>query len=173
MPKHLGEELVRGGQVLLAVTEENTGTGVECGPGHFGDECRLAQAGFTRDDDHFAGPAARHPFESSGDRFGLGAPPDNADIGCGGEPSWQRYGSGAHLAYRLPQDLHRFDGFGQTLERELTQGSALVAAPASGHGADEVGRQDLTGVAMGTETGRLRRPGLRSSRRSRYWPRPH
>lgn len=46
----LGEELVGGGEVLLAVAEEDKGTVVERSSGRLGNQCRLPLAGLARDE---------------------------------------------------------------------------------------------------------------------------
>ena len=68
-----GEELVGGGEVLLAVAEQHTGPGVERGPGRLGHEGGLAQTGLTRDEQHLAPFAARHTLDGVGDRSHLGS----------------------------------------------------------------------------------------------------
>ena len=58
----LGEELVGGGEVLLAVTEEHTSPIVEGGAGRFGHQRGLAQPGLPGDEDISSPRSARHPL---------------------------------------------------------------------------------------------------------------
>ena len=57
----LGEELVGGGEVLLAVAEQHAGPVVERGPGRLGHQGGLAQTGLTRDEEDLAAVARRPP----------------------------------------------------------------------------------------------------------------
>ena len=59
MTERLGEELVGRGEIFFAVPEQHARAGVERGARRFGDKCRLAEAGFTRDEQHFASIAGR------------------------------------------------------------------------------------------------------------------
>ena len=47
--ERLREELVRRGEILLAMPEQHTGPAVERGPRRLGDQRGLAQTGLTRD----------------------------------------------------------------------------------------------------------------------------
>ena len=63
--ERLGEELVGGGQVLLAVPEQHAGPVVEGGTGRFGHQGGLAQAGLTRDEEDLPPFAGGHPLGAS------------------------------------------------------------------------------------------------------------
>ena len=56
-----GEELVGGGEVLLAVPEQHAGPVVEGGPGRLGHQGGLAQTGLARDEQDLAPFARRRP----------------------------------------------------------------------------------------------------------------
>ena len=77
VPEGLGEELVRGGEVLLAVPEQHTGPCVEGGSGRLGHERGLAQTGFARDEEHLAPFAPGHPLDGVGHGLALGVASDH------------------------------------------------------------------------------------------------
>ena len=64
----LGEELVGGGQVLLAVAEEDTGPVVVGVLGRLGDQGGLAQPGLPRDEHHLASRTSGDALVGVGDR---------------------------------------------------------------------------------------------------------
>ena len=64
--ERLGEELVGGGEVLLAVPEQHAGPGVEGGPGRLGHERGLAQTGLARDEQDLAAFARGDPLGGVG-----------------------------------------------------------------------------------------------------------
>ena len=61
--ERLGEQLIRGGEILLAMPEQHARPAVERGPGRLGDQRGLAQTGLTRDQQHLAALAAGDPLE--------------------------------------------------------------------------------------------------------------
>ena len=85
VPERFGEELVGGGEVLLAVAEQHTRPGVESGPGRFGHQGGLAQAGLARDEHHLAPLARGHPLGGIGHRLHLGFASDHTHGGAHGQ----------------------------------------------------------------------------------------
>ena len=72
--ERFGEQLVRGGEVLLAVPEQHTGALVERDPGRLGDQRRLAETGLTRDEQHLPALARGDALERIQHRRQLGVP---------------------------------------------------------------------------------------------------
>ena len=88
----LGEELVGGGEVLLAVAEQHTGPGVEGGPGRLGHERGLAQTGLARDEEHLAPLARGDALGGVGHGLHLGFASDHTHGGAHGQTAGQRDG---------------------------------------------------------------------------------
>ena len=89
VPEGLGEELVGGGEVLLAVAEEHTGPGVEGGPGRLGHERGLAQTGLARDEQDLAPFAPGDTLGGVGHGLHLGLASDDTDGGAHGQTTGQ------------------------------------------------------------------------------------
>ena len=101
-----GEELVGGGQVLLAVAEQNTGPTVEGDPCCIGHERGLAQTGLARDEHHLAPLPRGDALVGIGDRRHLGLASDHAHGGAQGEARGERDGAGIGPVEGLPDDFH-------------------------------------------------------------------
>ena len=142
--ERFGEELVRGGEVLLAVTEEHAGPVVERGPSRLGDQCRLAQAGLAGDEQRPPPLAAATRLTASADGRHLGLPTDHAHGGAHGQAAGQRDGVGV----RTPDGSHRTS--------TVSTGS---------------GRPFRVSSPSGRHSWRLRRPAMaRTKSVARIWP---
>jgi len=64
--KCLDERTVRRTKVLIVATQQNNGSHLKCGAGHFGGESGLADARLARDQDDFSSLTGRHPLEGVG-----------------------------------------------------------------------------------------------------------
>ena len=82
VPDGPGEELVGGGQVLLAMPEQHTGAGGEGGTGPLGHERRLSETGLTGHEHHFASLTSGDTFGALGHDFELGVAPHDDRIGA-------------------------------------------------------------------------------------------
>ena len=163
--ERLGEELVRGGEILLAVPEQHTRARVERGPRRLGDQRGLAQTGLTRDQQHLASLAAGDALERVRHRRHLGLPADHTHR-WGARPTGPATAPrSCRPAERLPAHLDGLDRIGQTLQGQFPERPALVPAAPAGHQPHDVGREDLSALARRAEPSRLDRPGRRSSRR--------
>ena len=166
--ERLGEELVRRGEVLLAVPEQHARPAVERGAGRLGDERGLAQPGLARDEHHLAALAARDALERVRHRRHLGLAADHAHRRAHGQTARQRRPqssppppSGSHT------HLDGLDRIGQSLQRQRPDRAALVAAAPTGHQPHDVRREDLPALARAHRAAPPRSPGRRSSRRPR------
>ena len=156
VPERLCEELVRGGQVLLAVPQEHARPALECRPGRLGDKGGLAYAGLTRDEQHLALVAPGDALGGIQQRLQLGFPSDHADRRPHNEATRKRDGgTGVGPAEGLPEHLDRLDGVGQSFQDESSDRAAFVTAAPTGHSPHHVGRQNLPALAGGTESSRL------------------
>ena len=94
MPHHvverLAEELVRGGQALLAVAEQNVRPLLPGGTGRGGGQRRLPDTRLAGDEQHH--PSAGLPGSPDGvdDGREFAAPPDQPDLRHHPQPGWQR-----------------------------------------------------------------------------------
>ena len=75
----LGEQLVGGGEILLTVSEQHAGPGVEGRPCRLGHHGRLAQTRLARDQVDLTSPTCRHLFHGIGDRRHLGISAHHSD----------------------------------------------------------------------------------------------
>ena len=81
-----GKELVGGGEVLLAVTEQHAGTAVEGGPGRVGHQRGLAQTRLARDEQYLAPFALGDALDGIAYRLAISAfTPDHAHGGSNGQ----------------------------------------------------------------------------------------
>ena len=86
----LGEQLVGGGQILLAVAEQHAGPGVEGRPCRLGHHGRLAQTCLARDEEDLTSPACPNLFHGIGDRRHLGISAHHADRRVHGQTTGER-----------------------------------------------------------------------------------
>ena len=173
VPERLGEELVRGGEVLLAVAEQHAGPVVEGGPGRLGHQRGLAETGLARDEHDLASFAAGHALYGIGDRLHLGLPPDHAHPGR----TARRPEAGSGRRRRLRPSGSQSTSTVST-GRADPSGSARRASgirdgcagrPSVAH---DVRGQDLAASHTGRRVGPPRRPDPRSSRRPRWLTSP-
>src|ERR1700726_556202 len=112
----LGEQLVRGGEILLAMPEEHAGPVVKGSPSSLGHESGLTQTGLTRDEKYLAPLASRGSLASVGNRLHLRFAPDYAESRTNGQTARKRNGgsrASVSAAQRLPHDFDRIHRVGQ------------------------------------------------------------
>ena len=63
IPQSFGEQLIWRGEIFLAMPEQHTRAEIERGAGDLGDQRRLAETGFTRDEDDLASFATGDTLE--------------------------------------------------------------------------------------------------------------
>ena len=163
----LGEELIRGGEVLFAVPEQHTRPAVERGPRQ-----PRPRGWSCPDRPHPTRAATSRPspvgdaLDRVGHRRDLGLAADDArrrDARQAGPAAASTSVVGP--AERLPAHLDGLDRVGQALQRQCPERSALVTAAPTGHQPHHVGGQDLPALARARRAGPPRSPGPRSSRR--------
>lgn len=156
VPEDLGKELVRSGQVLLAVAEEDAGPLVERRLGHVGHQGGLAYTGFTGDEQHFAPLAFGDPLDGGRQQLELGRTADHRHGGTHRQPAGEGDGcSGIDAAQWCPEHFDRLDRIGQALQDHLAEWAAFVAVASSSRQPCQFGGQDLPALAEVTESGRL------------------
>ena len=112
--ERLGEELVRDGEVLLAVTEQDKGSVLRYRPRRLTHERRLTQAGLTRDEHDLALSVSGHPLGRGGDRRHLVLPPHHPHRWACGQAAREWDGDpGFASPQRLPKDRDGIDGLGR------------------------------------------------------------
>ena len=156
-PEGFGEQLVRGGEVFLAVPEQHTGALVERDPGRLGEQRGLAETGLARHQEHLPALTRGDPLERiqrrpPARRRGPTTPTAGRTARRAGSGT-----TGPRLvdAERLPQHLDRLDRIGQALQGERAERPAVVAAAAPGRQPDDVGRQHLPARTAGAQPRRL------------------
>ena len=154
--ERLGEELVGGGEVLLAVAEQHASPAVEGGPRRFGHQGGLAQTGLARDQEHLAPFARRDALGGVGHRLQSRTPGPPPHTGAHSQTA----GSGTAPRIAAPprgsQSTSTVStGSGRPFRVQLSEGAALVTVAASSHGRHHVGGQDLPALADRTQPGRL------------------
>jgi hypothetical protein len=112
--ERFGEELVWGGEVLLAVAEQHASSGVEGSSGRLGHEGGLAQSGLARDEQHLAPFARGHALGGVGYRLHLGVASHHTHGGAwhgqtAGQAGWRFR---CRLLRGAPRALRRLDRVG-------------------------------------------------------------
>ena len=152
MAERLREELVRGREVFLAMPEQHARARIERGARCLGDQRGLAQARFTRDEQHLASFAVRDALERIRHRRHLDLASDHADRGPYSQTSGQRdAGRGICRADWLPQQLDRLDGIRQALQDQFAERAVFVTATPTSHPPHHVCCKDLSALATGTQ----------------------
>ena len=155
MVECLGEQPVRRGEFLLAVTEQDAGSVGEGRSGALRHQGRLSHARLPRDEQHPTPLPVDGTLHRTGNGLELDRPAHDPDRGTGGE--WARE------VARLPVSLQEVP----TATSTVSTGSASpfsasgratvqhVTTASAGHGPHHIGSQDLPTLAEGTEPGRL------------------
>ena len=127
MTEGLSEQLIRGGQVFLAVPEEHDGPVLEGGPGPVGGEGRIALPGLPGNEHHLPSPAActatgGHTFGCRGNEVRLGTAAHHPDLRGEGQTGGKGDRGRGRRGQGLPEHfggLHRLGEAPQLKEPRL------------------------------------------------------
>ena len=147
MAERLGEELIRRGEILLAMPEQHARPGVERGAGRLGHQRGLAQTGLTRNEQRLASFATGDTLEGIRHRRHLGFAAHHTHRGAHAQTARQRHAVRGGPAERLPAHLDRLDRIGEALQDQWPDRVALVSAAPTGHQPHHIRSQDLAARA--------------------------
>ena len=155
MAERFGEELVRRGEILLAMPEQHARPGVEASAGRLGHQRGLAQTGLTRDEEHLASFAAGDALERIRHRRRLGFSTDDTRCGAHAQTARQRHGIRRGPAERFPAHLDGLHRIGQALQHQRPDRVAFVSATPTRHRSHHIRRQDLAALACRAQSSGL------------------
>ncbi len=148
-----GEQLIRPGDVFLAVTEDHIGSVVECPTSSLGDECRLAETGLSRHHDDLPLARGARSVHCRGERGEFVVTSDDADARSQCDaPGKGNPDRRSGFISRLPLDAQHVDLVQQAFERSWSEPCRGVPVPPTRHEPYGFGHQDLAPFARGAES---------------------
>ena len=170
--ERLAEELIRGGQVLLAVPEQHARTLIERGLRRSGQQRGLAHAGLSRDQQDLASLTTVDPFIGAGQLSDFVLAADHSHRGACAQAPGQGHVGADRPVDRLPCHLDGLHRLGKALQLP----EALPGCMRAGSGGRPSGEPcpwPGSGPPCRRRTARSpRSPGRRSARRARCSPHP-